>query len=99
MARWFFSGVFLCAVCFLGGCENKPKPLGVSGTVMLDGKPLPDGSIALLGEAGGAPDTFTIKEGKFEGQAIPGKKRVEIRAFRPGKPTKMGDVTIEATPE
>jgi hypothetical protein len=100
MTRWFLLGSFLCVVCFLGGCEpSKPKPITVSGTVNLDGKPLPDGSISLIGTAGEVPVSIPIKEGKFEGQATPGKKRVEIRADRMGKPTKMGDVVIEATPE
>jgi len=73
--------------------------VSVSGTVDLDGKPLPEGTITLLGEGGTAPVKFDIKEGKFEGMATPGKKRVEVRAFKTGKPTKMGPEVIEATPE
>jgi len=67
--------------------------------VKLDGKSLSEGSIVLIGAEGDVPANLPIKEGKFEGLATLGKKRVEIRAFRMGKPTKMGDETIEATPE
>jgi hypothetical protein len=66
--------------------------------VNLDGKPLPDGSIMLLGD-GEAPANLPIKDGKFAGEAKPGKKRVEIRAYKMGQPTKMGDQVIEASKE
>src|SRR5262245_3253850 len=97
MARWFSLGGVLCALCFLAGCgSSAPQPVAVSGTVNLDGKPLPDGKITLIGEEGGTPETLDIKEGKFETKALPGKKRVEIRAFRPGEKVKMGDMWLEA---
>lgn len=102
MARWFILGCVLCAFCCLTGCSgggSDEKLTPVSGTVNLDGKPLDDGSVTLIGEGGTAPDTFPVKGGKFEGKAKPGKKRVEIRANRMGKPTRMGDMEIPATPE
>jgi len=103
MIRWLSPGcaiALFCALVFLTGCSGpKDKPVSVSGTVDLDGKPLSEGTITLLGEGGTAPTKLDIKEGKFEGMATPGKKRVEIRAFRPGKATKMGTETIEAGPE
>jgi len=71
----------------------------VSGLVYLDGMPLKEGSLILLGEGGLPPEMFAVKDGKFEGQAKPGKKRVEIRAFRPGKDTQMGDKIIPGSPE
>jgi hypothetical protein len=84
----------------LVGCSGSAaKPVTVSGTVELDGKPMPEGTITLAGEGGTVPATIDIKDGKFEGKATPGKKRVEIRAFRLGKSTKMGEEVIEAGPE
>jgi len=98
MSRSVLCLGFSLAVLLALGC-SKAKPVSVSGTVYLDGQLLKEGSINLVGEKGTTPESFEIKEGKFEGQALPGKKRVEIRAFRQGKPTKMGDVVIEGSPE
>jgi len=102
MARWFRFGCALCVVCSLGGCSGrnvKDKPVPVSGTVNVDGKPLDDGSVTLIAEGGAAPDTLPVKDGKFEGQAKPGKKKVEIRAFRLGKKPDMPGADLEATKE
>jgi hypothetical protein len=97
MVRWFWLSCFVGALLLQGGCDSGPKMTKVSGTVELDGKPLDDGSISLYGAEGTAPQTFEVKNGKFEGQATPGKKRVEISAFRPGKPAMMGDKEVEGT--
>ncbi len=100
MARWFLLGCVLGVLSPLTGCsKSEVQPVAVSGTVNLDGKPLDDGSITLIGEGGVPPEILPVKNGKFEGQAKPGKKRVEISAFRPGKKTKMGDEWIEGGPE
>jgi hypothetical protein len=100
MARRYLSSCALLLLCALMGCSGSKDPaVPVSGTVNLDGKPLPEGSLSLIGEGGAPPDVFEVKDGKFEGSAKPGKVRVEIRANRLGKPTKMGDTVIEATPE
>jgi len=98
MRRWFLLGCLCGALGCLLGCSTAAKPIPVSGTVNLDGQPLAEGQVTLLGEKT-APETFTVKAGSFQGEAKPGKKRVEIRAFKLGKPTKMGDTEIEATPE
>src|SRR5947209_15511095 len=100
MARWFVLVCVLVALVPLAGCGGGgPKPVAVSGTVDLDGKPLDDGQVTLVGEGGAVPGTFPVKDGKFDGQAKPGKKKVEVRAFKAGKATKMGDMEIPATPE
>src|SRR5262245_5977754 len=99
MSRWFFLAGVLATLCCFTGCGTSAKPVMVSGTVDLDGKPLEDGTITLTSDAGVTPDTLPVKGGKFEGEAKPGKKKVEIRAFKMGKPTKMGDQEIPATPE
>jgi hypothetical protein len=98
MARWLLLGCVLSIPCLLVGCTT--KPVAVSGTVELDGQPLKDGKITLIGEGGVPPEgPFDIRDGKFEGQVTPGKKKVEIRAYKMGQPTKMADKVIEATPE
>jgi len=101
MARCFYLGCFLCLLGTLTGCgtDSKGKSATVSGTVNLDGQPLDDGAIALFGEGGTGADSLPVKNGKFEGPATTGKKRVEIRAFRLGQPTPMGDEVIPAAPE
>jgi hypothetical protein len=96
MSRRFLLACFLCALGSLGGCSDKePKPVAVSGAVNLDSKPLESGTVTLFGDAGAVPESFPVKGGKFEGKAKPGKKRVEIRAFRSDKTPKMGDMEIE----
>ena len=77
----------------LMGCG--PGEAAVSGTVLLDGKPLEEGNIAFrplpataASEAIGGP----IKDGKFQVKARPGLNRVEITATRivPGKVDNFG---------
>jgi hypothetical protein len=97
MARWLLLGCFLGALVFLAGCSGSDRPLPVSGEVLLDGKALGTGTIALLGEGGATPESFEIKDGKFEGRARPGKKRVEIRAYAEGTPTTMSDMVVEGS--
>jgi hypothetical protein len=76
----------LTAACLLAaGCTPAripEKAFPVKGTVMLDGNPLPDGTITFSIVAQGSVVSLPIKDGKFEGQATAGKQRVEIRAFR-----------------
>jgi len=45
-----------------------------------------EGEITFAEPAKGAADMIKIVNGRFEGQAQPGDKKVEIRAFRPGTP-------------
>jgi hypothetical protein len=87
MTRWLWLCGFLGAVVFLGGCgPEAPKTVKVSGTVNLDDKPLPEGEVTLVGASGTVPDVFLVKEGKFQGQAKPGKVKVEIRVYKEAKP-------------
>jgi hypothetical protein len=73
------------------GCGS--ETCKVTGTVTLDGQPVPDGDI-LFHDFQGAhgPEHAKIKDGRFELRARPGDKRVEIRASRevPEKRTPMG---------
>ncbi|OAI39997.1 hypothetical protein AYO40_00890 [Planctomycetaceae bacterium SCGC AG-212-D15] len=83
MQRWICSAVWMGAL--LGGCAPQAEsPVSVHGKVTLDDKPLAAGKISfvVLGEP---PVVLDIKDGAFTGQVKPGKKRVEIRAYRAAK--------------
>jgi hypothetical protein len=86
MVRWFSLGCVFSALVFLGGCDSKPKTVTVSGTVNLDGKPLPEGEVTLVNAAGLPPDVLPVKDGKFSGPAKPGKVKVQIRVYKEGPP-------------
>jgi hypothetical protein len=78
-------------VVFALGCGSATRR--VTGTVTLDGRPVPSGGITFQDVEGRlAPDHGEIKGGRFELRAKPGKKRVEVRASRevPAKKTEMG---------
>jgi hypothetical protein len=82
----------LCTVTLLAlGCG--PRPRTVTGVVLIDGNPLPDGDILFIDVLGVyGPEHTKIKDGRFELKVRPGDKRVEIRASRevPEKRTPMG---------
>jgi len=79
--------VFLAAALGLsavGGCRKAPPPLvPVSGTVSVEGKPLPEGFLYFKTIETGNLERVEIGGGHFEGKAHPGKRRVEIYAERP----------------
>jgi hypothetical protein len=69
--------IVLAAV--LGGCgRSGPKMVPVSGTVLLDGAPLPAGEIYFLESQSSGPTVFPVSAGKFEGRLTVGPKRVEV---------------------
>ncbi|MFG0333867.1 MAG: hypothetical protein ACF8TS_10940 [Maioricimonas sp. JB049] len=73
-------GLFTLYGC--GGSETVHR-VPVSGTVTLGGDPLPEGEIVLRPAGGtGATDGGQIKDGKFQFDATPGAKTVEITAWR-----------------
>lgn len=75
--------VFIALLCSAFGCSRRPQLYTVTGTVSLDGKPLPDGDILFVDSDGAlGPNPGKIKNGQFELQATAGKKRVEISASR-----------------
>ena len=99
---WFIA--LVSSSIALAGCgqgQTGPKAstvVAVSGTVTLDGKPMPDGQVSFA-VAGDGPVGITIKDGQFSGKVSAGQKRVEICRYRPGKPVKMGDVETPGEPE
>jgi hypothetical protein len=88
-------GVFLLPV----GCgPSGPATYPVSGTVTLDGKPIPDGDVILNGlDPVVSADAGKIKDGKFQFRAKAGKKTVFLQATRRVAEAKgpMGDAVYE----
>ena len=82
-----FVGLTFVATSGCSGSSKKgpPPKVAVKGTVTLDGKPIPDGEI-LFTVQDEAPQPLPIKDGSFSGEAMTGKNRVEIRAFKSGPP-------------
>jgi hypothetical protein len=100
MAQRLLLGFFLIALSGLAGCDstNKIPTFKVSGTVELDGQPLEDGSIVLEGETpGSVPDSISVKDGKFAGEAKAGKKKVKFFAYKIGSPTIMDKKPVEGS--
>lgn len=73
------------AVIVLFGCGGPAavKPVKISGEVNLDKKPLKEGEIHFV-VAGTPPRILKVSNGKFDGEVEPGKKKVQIFAFRKG---------------
>lgn len=75
-------GILLLLFGCIGCGEPKPKMYPVSGTVTLDNRSLAEGTVYFKTIATGAIDTLPVKDGKFKGQALEGKRRVEVVAYR-----------------
>ena len=104
MTKWMTClGLIVLTSALIGCGPGQSGPtvavLGeVSGTVTLDGQPMPEGEIS-FSAPGKGPSIITIKDGKFTGKVGEGEKRVEIRMYRPGKPIMMGDQPSPTPPE
>jgi hypothetical protein len=70
------------------GCGRRDGPQRtfhpVRGTVTLDGEPLPFGEIQFVTPSLGHLDACVIKNGRFTGEAGPGKRVVSFCAFKEG---------------
>lgn len=80
-----FAVLVVASALVASGCNSEPKgppKTKVSGTVNLDGKPLPDGEIAFVKVNEGINDVLPVKDGKFAGEASIGERKVEVRAYR-----------------
>lgn len=65
-----------------GGTADKPPAFAnVSGTVTYNGKPIDKGTITFATD-GRPPTVADIVDGKYTGQAMVGKNKVSISAFR-----------------
>ena len=84
MTRWCAClGLGLLSLAIFGGCGEPPPALfPVQGSVTLDGQPLATGTVYLKTVQTGAIDTLPVKDGKFMGKAMAGKRKVEVAAHR-----------------
>lgn len=72
----------LVSGCFGRSSRPEEKTYPVRGTVTLDDKPLAEGEIYFKNTATGALHIAQIRDGKFEGRASVGEKRVEILSYK-----------------
>jgi hypothetical protein len=91
--------LFLVGLAVVIGCGPSGR-YPVSGTVTLDGSPVPEGDIIFTDpEKKIGPDGGKIKGSKFDLLVKPGKKRVEIWATRmqklpPGRTGALGETEM-----
>jgi len=94
--RWLVGVVFLAA-CLSGCGGGSGEPVGdVSGTVKLDGAPLPEGEIWFAVE-GRPPVNLDIHNGAYKGRVLAGKNRIQITAYTeaPAPATATAGVTSQ----
>lgn len=72
-----------------GGGDAAPSRANVTGQVLLDGQPMPDGEVSFV-QSGVPSAVLEVKNGSFSGQAYQGKSTVEVRAYKAGKAVEMG---------
>lgn len=78
--------LFACALGALtsAGCDSSAS--AVSGTVLMDGKPLAEGEIIFEPADGAGPTAAgPVRDGKYSVPATPGAKKVKVTASRPTK--------------
>lgn len=90
LARLILPVVLICPVlgCSGGGGQKAPPLAKVSGTVLLDRKPMQGGEIRFYLE-GQPPKILEIKDGAFSGEVHTGKNRVDIVWEKDGPPHPM----------
>ena len=88
----------LCMLCFFGCADSGPATAEVSGTVLLDGRPIEEGSIQFIpvGGSRGPGSGGIIQDGQYriprQKGVVVGTNRVELRAFK-NAGTKIQDPT------
>ena len=90
----------LLMLAFLGpGCTDPaPKPVSVTGKILLDGKPMSDGVVYFLPTDGRVPVQTKIADGRFSLQPLPGEYRVSIQQERDsGTKNMYGDPQMIST--
>lgn len=88
MSRPLIALTFLAVLSIVGcggSAKKKISQAPVRGVVYVAGKPVAEGKIT-LGVPGESPVILPIKDGVFEGNALVGTNRIEIRAFKEGPP-------------
>jgi hypothetical protein len=81
----------VACVAACGRPARPPRPTAeVTGAVTYDGKPLPEGTIIFSTPAQGFFESFAIRDGRFQGKACLGMRRIEIQAYRDSAPVPAG---------
>ncbi|MCA9005379.1 MAG: hypothetical protein KDA70_08890 [Planctomycetaceae bacterium] len=94
------------------GCQGGnagPETFVVTGEVSFSGKPVEEGQIVFIPTSGNAQrQAATIKNGQYSSECTPGKKNVEITAYRfdeskqepdPAEPGKTIPARVQYVPE
>ena len=81
----FCAVAVMLGVPFCAGCGGE-QLADVTGTIKMDGKPLPEGEIIFEAADGTkAPVAAPIRDGAYAAQVPPGAKKVKVLATRPPK--------------
>lgn len=89
-----WAGCCLVAALVLSGCDGKPGMATVAGTVTLDGKPVPVGSILFVPVDGQSPTAGgSIQNGRYSVQVPLGRMKVSLSV-----PKVVGKKKIYPTP-
>ncbi len=82
---WLLTGLLAAMIVGCGG--SGPATVSVSGSVTVDGEPVPEGTIYFRDQDGGNSYAGKIRDGQYEAKVTPGGKTVEIIGYRevPGK--------------
>jgi hypothetical protein len=81
--RWFGCLVVSGLIVAAGGCDTGPRLSPVTGTVTLDGAPVPEGDILFTpADPNLSPEAGKIKDGKYEIKSREGKMKVQINASK-----------------
>ena len=82
MRSYFFT---LVTILIAFGCGSPDGlPVSIEGTVEMDGKPMPDGTIE-FSQPGYPPSQIQIINGKFQGKAIQGANTVKFARWVPNQ--------------
>lgn len=85
MLRFAVPVVLVVLVGCSSGGPTAPSLVKVSGTVSLDGKPMPAGEVR-FGVMGYPPKVIEIKGGAFAGEAYVGKNQIDVVWEKDGPP-------------
>jgi len=92
--RYAAAAAGFLAALLLGGCSND-NTAEVTGTVLVDGKPAPRGSVSFIPADGKSPTAGAeIKDGKYSAKVPLGNSKVQIRV-----PKVVGQKKLYPTPD
>jgi len=83
--RNFSTLLAVCLVC-LGCASGSSTSSTVSGTVLLDGQPVGNGTILLIANSGASASSTLTPEGSYQLKCLPGDYKIAISPPLPGDP-------------